>query len=72
MKVVDAIWFTNGSGCIGIVMVKDNGPDPMFYISSVLGHHEEDDREFVMNYGATFPFEAGLTLFGVKRHAPRE
>jgi hypothetical protein len=62
-KVEDSIWFTNASGTVGIVKVLDYGVD-VYYIAHIAHPTtQEQDAEFVANYGSTFPRFAGQGLF---------
>lgn len=62
-EILDAIWFSNGSGCIGIVKVRSYD-EIKFYISSVPGLSEDADKHYVADYGSRFPHAAGMELLG--------
>jgi len=59
---VDALWFSNLHGTIGIVR-KENQYGVKFYIGTVTGIDEDSDTKQVLKWGSTFPADAGETLF---------
>lgn len=65
MKLLDILWFTNRFGCVGIAKVEDEYDGIKYYISHVGGYNEPEDTKRVMEWGSTFPKEAGDALFGV-------
>ena len=67
MKVLDILWFTNRFGCIGIAQVEDDYDGIKYYMSQVQGWDVDIDTKRVMEWGATFPKEAGDVLFGVMK-----
>lgn len=62
MKILDVIWFNK----VGIVRVEDEYEGIKYYIKDVDGLNEEDDTWKVVDWGSTFPKNAGDVLFGVK------
>jgi hypothetical protein len=63
MKILESIWFTNASGCLGIVRVEDQWEGIKYYIAAVGGLNAEQDEKFIASYGSTFPKDAGDVLF---------
>ena len=64
MRAIDWTWFTNRDGCTGIVRAEtDDGIK--YFIGHVAGHNEFNDIQYVMDWGSTFPTDAGDALFGV-------
>ena len=63
-KLVGKRWFT-GRDCIGIVLV-DNGFELKSYIAKVQGNNEDEDLNFIMDYGTMFPVEEAKSLVGYK------
>ena len=67
-------WFT-GRTCVGIVqVVQEHEKDDyrqtgeanfQYYIASVPGFNEEEDKQFIADYGVHFDVAAGNTLFRV-------
>lgn len=63
MKILDAMWFTGGTGCVGIVRCEDEFEGIKYFIGSVAGLSEDLDKERIADWGARFPKEAGDVLF---------
>ena len=65
MKIVDVVWFTPGLGVgiIGVVLVQMDDNEARAFIGVGLGVSEEEDKQQVVNWGATFPIEATKALF---------
>jgi len=67
-EFVDVKWYCAGHGNVGIVKVNDNYDGIKYYIGSFpgeeKGHNEEEDIQWIMDWGSTFPKEAGDLLFG--------
>lgn len=52
MKVIDALWFTNNDGCIGIVVVEEDITGKRkAYIGPASGTDEKADTEQVSAWG---------------------
>jgi hypothetical protein len=66
MKAVfkDVMWYCAGHGNVGIVKVEDPYDGVKYYIGSFQGHNEEEDIQWIMDWGSTFPKSAGAVLFG--------
>lgn len=64
MRSLDAIWYTPGMNCIGIVRVDDQVGGPRYYIGLASGEDEQSDMEFIAAHGAKFSYSAGKLLFG--------
>lgn len=64
MRQLDAIWYTPGMNCIGIVRVDDHVGGPRYYIGVAGGEDEQADMEFIADHGAKFSWSAGRLLFG--------
>ena len=66
MKILDCIWL----GGAGFVRVEDPYEGIKYYVKGMNGMGmdttEEEDAKFVMEWGSTFPSDAGDVLFGVK------
>lgn len=62
MQILDVMWFC-GRTNVGIVMVNDEYDGIKYYIASMLGYDEEIDKQFIADWGSTFPKEAGEALF---------
>lgn len=69
---LDVKWFCSGHGNVGIVRVQndyygyDDDNEIKYYIAKVTGKDEQADIQWVMQYGSSFPKDAGDVLFGVK------
>ena len=62
MQILDVMWFC-GRTNVGIVQVNDEYDGIKYYIASMLGYDEEIDKQFIADWGSTFPKEAGEALF---------
>jgi len=71
MNPLKAIWFTNATGNIGIVMAEDGYGELGFYIGAGQGMHEVIDINNIANLGSRFPQEIGNQLFGIKNEPAR-
>jgi len=58
---IDAIWFC-GSTNVGIVRVYQDGRF-MYYIGGCAGLNEDDDKQYIADWGSTFPSDVGELLF---------
>lgn len=66
MKILDVRWFC-GRTNVGIVRVEDEYDGIKYYIGGgFAGYNEEADKQFIADYGSTFPQNVGDVLFGVK------
>jgi hypothetical protein len=65
MKLLNVMWFC-GRTSVGIVCVMDEYEGIKYYIAAVGGLDEQADTQFIMDWGSTFPKDAGDKLFGVK------
>lgn len=70
MKILDVRWFC-GRTNVGIVRVEDEYDRIKYYIASppdanTMRSSEEEDIQFIADWGSTFPKEAGDVLFGVE------
>lgn len=65
MKV---LWFS-GRSCVGIVRVETQYEGIQYYIGcppgEAKGYNEEEDTQWIADWGARFPREVGAILFGV-------
>jgi hypothetical protein len=67
MKILDSIWFTNGTGVAGIVRVEVPHDGIKYYIGCIDNvMSEPDDAKRIADWGSTFPSDAGDMLFGVR------
>lgn len=69
MKILDVLWFC-GSSNVGIVRVEDEYDGIKYYIGSppfseCSPNSEEDDSNWIADWGSSFPKHAGDVLFGV-------
>lgn len=62
-KIVGVSWFTSTKGTVGVAKVIDPLEGICYFISAVDGFNEEDDKEFIADWGARFPNDAGDKLF---------
>jgi len=60
-KATEVIWFSTGSGTMGIVL-SDNGHDKKAYIGQVYGIIEEQDIKDVMENGAKISLEQAQSI----------
>jgi hypothetical protein len=65
VKILDVRWFC-GRTNVGIVRVEDEYDGIKYYIASIEGSIPESDKQFIADWGSTFPTDAGDILFGVK------
>lgn len=63
MEILNVMWFC-GRTNVGIVRVKDFD-EIKYYISAVDGFMEDKDKQFIADWGCSFPNDAGDLLFGV-------
>jgi hypothetical protein len=70
MKIIDVMWFCAGHGNCGIVKIEDPYEGNKYYIGSFPGeegnHNEQEDIQWIAEWGSSFPREAGNVLFGVE------
>lgn len=66
MEILDTYWFTDTTGCIGIVKVLDKWDGIKYYIGHAGGYDSAHDAEQIAGWGSSFPTEAGDKLFGVR------
>lgn len=52
-KIINAYWFTNKDGCIGIVLVNTE-QGLKAYIGQAKGEKEQEDIEHIAKWGAKF------------------
>jgi len=65
MKTIkDCIWFS-GKDCVGIVII-DNGREEKAYIGQANTTDEEEDKEYIANWGAKFPLDIAKKLMGIQ------
>lgn len=62
MTFIAVRWFTARS-CTGIVKVQDDECKIKYYIGAVTGLDEEADTQNIMDWGSSFPKDAGDVLF---------
>lgn len=67
-KIIDVKWFC-GRTMVGIVKVEDEYDGIKYYIASppgeAKGNNEQEDIQFIADWGSTFPKDVGDLLFGV-------
>lgn len=63
MKILGVMWFCGRSN-VGIVKVFDDYDGMKFYIGSPPFGSEEEDKQWIADWGSTFPLEVGMKLFG--------
>lgn len=62
-KCLGVLWFNT----VGIVRAQTELDGIKYYIRACHPHvTEQEDIEYIMDWGSTFPSEAGDVLFGVK------
>ena len=64
MEILDTYWFTNTTGCVGIVKVLE-WDGIKYYIGNAGGLDSAHDAEQIAGWGSSFSIEAGDKLFGV-------
>jgi hypothetical protein len=61
-KEIGHIWFS-GRSTIGVVLAyKQHEKQLVAWIASVAGSNEDDDIQFIMDYGSKFPVEEASKL----------
>ena len=65
MKILGVFWFT-GQQCIGIARVEYDYDGIQYKIAAVPGNDEEQDAQYIADWGSSFHTSAGDVLFGVK------
>lgn len=65
MEVKGVKWFC-GRTNVGVVMTEDYG-ERKYYIAAVSGQNEQDDIQFIADWGSSFDTKAGDALFGYNR-----
>ena len=60
--VIDSVWFTARDSTIGAVAIRTTRGWKA-YISSVAGHSEELDSQYVARWGAKLPKEIAVAMF---------
>ncbi len=63
MKTITAIWFTNPSGTVGIVVVENEVTgERKVYVGAASGLDEKADTKYIMEFGSkvTLPVLRGL------------
>jgi hypothetical protein len=63
--MLGVMWFS-GRTSVGVVRVIDEYEGIKYYIAAVSGLDEQVDTQFIMDWGSTFPKDAGDKLFGVE------
>ena len=63
MKTIDVKWFSNTTGCIGIILAEDEHKQ-VAYIGSVEGHNEEFDIGHIKEWGSKLSLEQAIGFFG--------
>ena len=58
-------WFT-GTSCTGVVRVEHPDGTIDYYIGTGRGDDEQEDLQFIAEWGVHFPIAAGRVLFGDK------
>ena len=69
MNVIEVLWFCGGHGNCGIVRVLDEYDGYKYYIGAfpgeAHGHNEQEDMQWIADWGSSFPKKVGDILFGV-------
>lgn len=63
--IIHSTWFTNSQGTIGIVRVHTEHDGIKYYIGRSIMEREEDDAQYIAEFGSSFPTKAGDALFGI-------
>lgn len=67
MQLIDVRWFC-GRTQVGIVQVNEPYEGIKYYIASppgeAKGYNEDEDIQFIADWGSTFPKDVGDVLFG--------
>lgn len=67
MKVLDVMWFS-GVAAIGIVRVETDYDGIKYYIGAPIETTtEQQDAQYIADWGLTFPLDAGDVLFGINK-----
>lgn len=67
MKILDTYWFNRG----GIVRVQTDYDGIKYYIRSIDTRAistEEEDANYIAEWGNTFPSDVGDVLFGISKY----
>lgn len=64
-RKLEARWFTNSSGCVGIVKSTVDDQPHRYFIGGGYGLDEMYDAERIADWGSSFPTEIGDQLFAV-------
>jgi hypothetical protein len=62
MKILDVRWFT-GRDTVGVVKVESDFNGILYYIGTGKGLDEQDDAQYISDWGATFPKAIGDLMF---------
>jgi hypothetical protein len=62
-NILDVRWFQT----VGIVRIEDKYEGIKYYIGRGVGEDEQVDREYIANWGSSFPKSAGDALFGINQ-----
>ncbi len=63
MKVLETLWFTGSTGCIGIVVIEEDVTgERKAYIGVGSGISEKADQEHIIAWGITFSHDTVLRL----------
>lgn len=65
MKIIKTTWFSNSQGTIGIVMTETEENGIRYHIGKAIIGDEGEDAQYIADFGASFPKEAGDALFGI-------
>jgi len=69
-ELLDVCWFESMESLIGIVIAKEKSSNKLkSFIGRGKGINEVEDAMQIINWGAPFPLEAGLALFGEELNA---
>jgi hypothetical protein len=65
MKILSSFWFSPGGSMhvIGIVKTINDMKEIKYYIGTSIGAGQDEDSQYIANYGAHFPSEVGEKLF---------
>jgi len=65
MELLDAVWFDSQGHCLGIIVCIDVTSRKLkSYIGRGSGLNEAHDAVSIMEWGAPFPIESAMSLFG--------
>jgi hypothetical protein len=64
MKILGSFWFTPGGSMhvVGIVKTINEMKEIKYYIGTSIGSSQEEDSQYIADYGSHFPFEVGEKL----------